>query len=557
MGQFGVQTSAGLPMGNGKCLTLGRCCGVVGAGQHQSLSEMRETKMSLGRQREVYGAHHVRQGLMHFLLGRGMAAVFGFAAALLLVRFMPIKDYAVFATLTGLQIVAVALAGLGLDQVITRYVPEARVQATPLVLGRLVWLLLALRAGGLALVIVALAMLAPWVVDLFNIGGFETAYWLTLAYTALFGLSQHVMRSLQALMAQRAAKWAQFWEFGLRLVLIAAWSAAHAYVVSVVEASLIFLVCALVGLVVLLTALTRHLLVLTHQGGEWAVAREDIYRMGWHNYLQNLLLLPTEMPSMRLVAAYFLAPPAMAAYGFFLTLTGTVRRYLPIQLLLDLAEPVMLAKYAQSGDFRRLVAMTNTMFKVTAYLLVPLIAWMALLGGPVVGLLTGGKYEEYAWMLAVLLAALLLSSHWIMLRTVCNAVGMSGALAKGALASLAGLVPLLMLLSMWPLPGVFVIGSLVFLVLQTLLIVKLLRGAGHPYAVDWGGLGRIGVAAALVAGAGWGLLRWCNCHSIWGVVASGGVMAPIYLVLVRWLRAFGGEEREMLGRINRRLTWLV
>ena len=504
-----------------------------------------------------YGFGQVRRGLMHFLIGRGTAAVFGFVAAILLVRYLPIKDYAVFATLAGLQIVAVALASFGLDQVITRFVPMARLRSTPAVLVRLIWTMLAWRVGGLSLVILMLAMLSPWIIELLNISGFESAYWVMLVYIALFGLSQHVMRSLQALMVQRMVKWAQFWEFFSRFVMIAVWSSTHGYEMNVVESIWILLACSLLGFLILLTSLVHHLKILIHQEGEWLVMRNDIYRLGWDNYLQTLLLLPTEVSSLRLIAAYFLAPPAMAAYGFFLTLSSTVRRYLPIQLLLDMAEPVMLAKYVQSNEFHRLLAMTNFMIKITVYLLAPLIVWVMLSGAPMIGFLTGGKYEEYVWLLSVLLIALLFDSHWIMLRTICNAVGMSSALAKGALVSLVGLVPLLGIISSWPLPEVFVSGALIFVILQNLIVVKILRGAGHLYTLDWKGLRRISVAIVMTAGVGWYLLYWINLNGLWETIASSFVMIAVYLMTARWLQVFSREEREMLARINRRLVWVA
>ena len=42
-----------------------------------------------------YSKENVRQGIWHYLLGRGFAGIGGFATVILLVRYMDVQSYAV------------------------------------------------------------------------------------------------------------------------------------------------------------------------------------------------------------------------------------------------------------------------------------------------------------------------------------------------------------------------------------------------------------------------------------------------------------------------------
>lgn len=515
--------------------------------------------MNSDHENGIYAVSHIRYGVIQFLIGRGISAFLGLTVALLLVRYMPVKDYAVFATLVGVQIFVVAMVSLGLDRIISRFIPVARLKSDTRTLAKFVWWLLALRMAALAVAILPLLALTPTVAIKLNAAGYESAFYATWVFTFLFGLSQHAMRSLQALMEQVAVKWAQFWEFLPRLLLILGWILANHSVIGVAEALWIFAACSGVGLLLQAVSLRRCLSAVRQVESPWQLPTGKIFHTGWHNFTQTLLLLPSEAPSLRLIGAYFLLAPAMAAYGFFQTLIGTVRRYLPIQLLLDISEPVIFARYSQSGDFRQLNATTNSMLKINAYVLLPLIGWLLVVGEPTVSLLTGGKYLEYAWVPPILVAALLYESHWIVLRVVVNAVGQANLLAKGGLGALVGVAVLVAMLSWQSEHGLLILslGVLCILSLQNFLVVRGLRHAGQAYGLDGRGLARLALAATIASGLGWGIKLAFAPGQLTVLLLTFVVMSPTYIMLVRKTRVFDEGERAMLGRLNRKLAWFV
>src|SRR5689334_2695258 len=86
-----------------------------------------------------YSKENVRKGILHYLLGRGMAGAAGFATVILLVRYMDVQDYAGYTALTGLIVLSGIIAGLGLDRAISRYIPEGRMHHAATDLGRFIW----------------------------------------------------------------------------------------------------------------------------------------------------------------------------------------------------------------------------------------------------------------------------------------------------------------------------------------------------------------------------------------------------------------------------------
>ena len=92
-----------------------------------------------------YSKESVRLGILHYLLGRGMAGLAGFATIILLVRYMDVQSYAGFTALTGLIAMSGIFAGLGLERAISRYVPEAKLERSAPELGRGSWQISAIK----------------------------------------------------------------------------------------------------------------------------------------------------------------------------------------------------------------------------------------------------------------------------------------------------------------------------------------------------------------------------------------------------------------------------
>ncbi|MGH8547094.1 MAG: lipopolysaccharide biosynthesis protein, partial [Methylococcales bacterium] len=399
-------------------------------GEHSIASLEESTDMT----RRYYGIMGIRRGLVHFLIGKSSSAVLGFTAAVLLVRVMSIREYATYAALLGLQMVIIVMASLGFDRFVTRYLPEMRQQCSEGELKAYVFCLMGIR--GVALLVVAALVLVyqELLFSLFDFGSDREALIAAVAYMVVLGISQLALRSQQALMLQRAAKWAQIAEAALRLLAVVVVAYLLNELVSAAVAIWINLAAILASLTISLCNLYFRLPP-AQVDGDSNPEPSDMMRFGMQNYVQSVLLLPMDPPSLRLLAAAVLAPSAIAAYGFFQTITGVFRRYLPVQLLLDLTEPVLFARYSESKDFKALNFSTNLLLKINLALILPVAGWIFICGATIVPVITNGKYGEFAWLLGILIVGLVYESHWIVLRTVINADRQSGLLVSGAAES--------------------------------------------------------------------------------------------------------------------------
>lgn len=508
---------------------------------------------------QIYSISSVRSGAAHFLVGRGASAVLGVLSALLLVRYMETKEYAVFITCIGLQIFVVAFSSLGLDRVMPKVIPLLQMAGDQRSLSRLVWRLFLIRFAASLFAVLTLATVGSRIVGILNAEGYRLAFDAALLYTLFFALSQHTSRTLQALMQQRVVKKAQFVEFGGRLIAIAVWL-GYFDRGTAFECLLIFAANSAAGLTVMLTALFRQLPLMHEAGGPASqAALPNTLQLGAYNYFQSMLLLPSEPPSQRLIAAAVLPVTATAAYGFFHTLVGTLRRYLPVQILLDLIEPVVLAHYAQSKDFIALNTTTNAMYKINAYFLLPALGLLLLAGPLVVGVLTGGKYIEYAWVLPWLVAGLLYESHWIVLRTIINAVGRPRILVQVGLGSLLimGLVAVGLSLSADSRLVILVGSVFAILGLQNYLAVVGLRRDGYLYQMDFRGLRRLLFAATVSTLLGWIVMLLITVKPIVMIMIVSTVVCVAYAYLCRMFGAFNEQERSLALRISRKFGWII
>jgi O-antigen/teichoic acid export membrane protein len=82
-------------------------------------------------ERDPYQGRHVRRGIRQFLSGKLIQAVASVMVMLITVRVMEVAQYALYITALSLAIFLGTVSILGLDRVLTRYVPEGRHQGDP------------------------------------------------------------------------------------------------------------------------------------------------------------------------------------------------------------------------------------------------------------------------------------------------------------------------------------------------------------------------------------------------------------------------------------------
>lgn len=508
-----------------------------------------------------YSKENVRQGILHYLLGRGLAGLAGFATVILLVRYMDVQSYAGFTALTGLIAMSGVFAGLGLERAISRYVPEARLERSATELGSFIWRISLIRLS--AAFAVCLIFYALWdsILRIFS-DVHLIQFPISLVYFVVAEtLFQHFSSVLQALVKQKALTRILIVQWGGRLIMIA-WVMFYQASISLEDSLWIMAVPEMIGVLVFVMLLLDELNELKKEETAVNPAKSvepwpnwnEIYKMAGHNYGFTLLAAPPQGYFMKMLAAAFLPTQMVAAYGFFISIAERARQYIPLHLLYNLIEPVMIGSYLQNRDFSTLNKRCQLLYKSNLVLLIPLLAWVAAAGAFIIATLTGGKYQEYLWLLMVVMLQLTIGSHVVVLQLILNSVGSSVLLVRAGVVALLGMAAFLVI-TMFINVQLLVIAPLVFSLICNTYIIRTLKHQDYPYKILWSQfLGALasGLVAYLVTSALIIPQSLIKYHSLSVAILTGLMIFMIYMVGLYFFKAIRIEEFHLVKSIVRR-----
>lgn len=510
-------------------------------------------------ERDPYQSMHVRRGMRQFISGKLIQAVASLAVMLIMVRVMSVGEYALYITATALATFLGGVSLFGLDRVLTRYVPEGRLKAAPAQLTRFIKKMNGLRLMAVGVLAVALALGWPYLAPLVKLptAGLPLVV-LLYAVAHAFALFQTII--MQSLMLQDGLRNATTATWLLRIALLVT-AATAAPLIDSKLALWVTLLSETAGWLWMVAVTAKHCADLRREprggvgGAEiWPENMSEILRFGWHNYLMSQTAIPSQAKVQQLVAAAFFPPLVIAAFGFYRNLSEQVRNYLPVQLLKNLAEPVMFGRYIQTQDFLLLNAMATAMLKVNILLIAPLAGWLAVAGGPAIVLLTGGKFADLAWILSVLVVSQVISSQVTLLVIASNAIGLSHRL-PGATVT-ASICTVLLLWTQIPMLGItaLVLSDMTFGAITVLIVVRSMRKSGFQYRFGGWPLARMVLVAILVAGLGWLTTKyWPGPANALAAAITGLLMMVLYWgINVLW-KPFSQQERKLLQKISGRV----
>ncbi len=75
-----------------------------------------------------YSSRRIATGMKHFLMGKALTSVAGICTLLLVIRGLPVQEFAAYSILFGLVDVLLVVTSVGTGQVLTRFVPEIYAQ---------------------------------------------------------------------------------------------------------------------------------------------------------------------------------------------------------------------------------------------------------------------------------------------------------------------------------------------------------------------------------------------------------------------------------------------
>ena len=501
-----------------------------------------------------YTQENARHGALHYLMGRGVAGVAGLLTVILLVRFMDVKNYAAYTALTGLVALCGVLAGLGIERVVSRYVPEGRVYRTAEELAKFVWATSGVRFSAALFIVLLLYLFWASVDDFLIVSEFKSFSIALGFFIVAEVMFQHFSSVLQSLVMQKTLTLLLVIQWAGRLAMIAVFVYMNSGI-SWEDALWVFAIPEVIGVIGFVLIIHHHLHALSNQvnsdikGGNWPNWR-NVTEVSLHNYGFTLLAAPPQGYFMKLLTSAYLPVEIVAAYGFFVSIAEKARQYIPLHFFYGLLEPMMIASYLKDRDFTSLSQRCQLLYKSNLLLMVPAIAWVAVAGDPIVAVMTGGKFQGLSWILLLVMAQLTIGSHVVLLQLILNSLEKSKLLIMASMVALPVML-LAMALAISISPIFLLCAPILFSLAMNLFIVFQLAVAEHPYQPSWkmlGGVSLSGLAAFTVIE----LLGWAIPLDSTRIVAATLALigtVTVYGVLIWWSKTIDQSEIELVKKL--------
>lgn len=462
-----------------------------------------------------YGRERIRRGLAHFMLGKGLSSIAGFAVLVLLIRHLSVPEFAAYSVLQAFVELFTALTGFGLTHAALRYVPELYAGHQNRVFRGFIVTVFGLRLVLLTLVTSLAYLAGNEVAGLFGLDAWVAVFRAYLVVVWLRVNAHFLFQILESTLHQGLGQAALVTTVLSKLVLIVLliWQGTpNIEKVIWTEAA-----AEALGLAVLLFCVARVLRASQTERGMpaltdwWSTNAGRVTRFGLAGYLQHLAILPYGSAPNRLLAGRFLEVGALAAFGFAQSFADMLRRYLPAQLLGGLIRPILVARYSTGGHFHDMADVLALIFRVNAILLGGVAGLLLAVGPNAVHALSGGKYGgDAAWLLLALIGVLVLESRRFLIELLVQAVERNGLLVAGNLSLAASLLLAIFLL---PIMGALAIplAAATGLAASTAWIAHRLSQEGFVYPFGYVSFARILAAtglSALIGYAAQGLSSW-------------------------------------------------
>ncbi|AKU11736.1 hypothetical protein AzCIB_1841 [Azoarcus sp. CIB] len=493
--------------------------------------------------RSHYSVERARIALVHFVVGRGAAAVTGVLGLLLIVRAMPIGDYGIYVSVLAFVEIYYLATGFGLSAIAQRYVPDFRIKASGDCFARFVKRVYALRVWSAT----AASVITGWIVS---------TYWETLldqrlfddaaflgAGAALFLIVGVLYRYLDELFGSLLL---QAWSQSLAVLrnagkaLAAALLLANGQDLDVGQMLIVELavcsVSALIGSLVLAAYLRKR-----DAGGDESYHVPGMWAVALRFYGVQVLGQVYGANVLKLLVAKTLGFEYTAVLGFAQSLTDMLRNYLPAQLLIGWIRPLMVSRYVATRDLGQLAMVAVLALKSNLLGILFLLVFFVVGGDNAGALLSGGKYPEAGALLSLMMVLVGFQTAHLMLSLIAVTLERPNANLIATVLACAGLPMAYVLGHAFGLTGV-IAGLIAAEFIWIAAVWFLLCYSGFRLPVVWQGLLKVVLwGGTLAVGAAY--LKQPTMQ-----VVQGAGFALAFLALMAWLKPLEAEERSVIAR---------
>ncbi len=490
----------------------------------------------------------VKRSLGYFAIGKLGSGLVGLALLVLLARVLSRTDYGTYVTYVAIFEIVLLVSNFGLFPIAQRFVTDCRIKGTQRQLVKLIfWICL----GRLVTLMVACGGLYLFSGMLLGFMGIQEVIASFLVYLLVMiteGVSRYLDMIFESLLLQGYAQASIFIRNTSKLIAFAsvAWFGGGLTLDSLVRLEAMTTTGGMAIAVLLII-----IYFWTHRAPKHdpvtpnRYAPSDMFRFSLLLYFAQVISQIYGGDAIKLIVARILGIIETASFGFAYSISMILQRYLPTFLLLGMARPLFVAKFAKGSDFSEINRMANLMFKLNTFCLVPVIAFFVLYGSQFSSLVSGGKYPEAGGMLASLCILLIFQSLHIILGLVALVTKLANSTLMGTIAGVLGV-----LLGIYSVPHFGVYGLVFGLILSELLwcVVAWLIQAHYGYGLrlDWLAVFKLTfVCISVIAILNNAPLPTANAIDL--MVAFIYVVLS-YLILAYLIKPFRNYERSTINR---------
>ncbi|MDO8894765.1 lipopolysaccharide biosynthesis protein [Nitrosomonas sp.] len=500
-----------------------------------------------------YSSAALKRSALHFLTGKAVSGMLTLIILLLLVRVLTVEEYGIYVILVAGMELLLAVTSLGLPWTVARYLPEFRLRASGKMLAHFVWQAMALISLFLVIGILLLLWILPWLLSSMEFAQFTDVARLYLLMMLLEGLGRNIQDNALGPLLQQGWVQISLVVRNLTLLLLLGIMVTQG-MVHLCQVVLAELAASALGAVLALCGLVRYLhknCDLSKRDDWQPPAWSEMWSIARQMYFSHLIALIYSPQVFVFFVQRYLGVEAAALFGFLRSLFGQIFRYLPATLLFGLIRPKLVASYVNTGDMLELTRNANFVGKLSLFVLMPFLIFAWLVGDELLNFLSGDKFNQTGYYLAVFLLTLIPFSQHQILGAVAMISDKSHLSLWGATLS-----TLVLPLAYWLLEAgmglwSFIIAiNLSHMINNAVLVIGLIHSTAYrPDSVSFFKL----AAAALV---GFILVRqleipvngWLDLL-IMAVLASGSFLLTAYFI-----KPFQMEERSRLNRLlNRKI----
>jgi len=489
----------------------------------------------------------VRASIFHFIAGRAVMILSAVLVSLMVVRGLSIVEFGQYVVLLGLMLVVSMVSDAGISRVQPRFLPELYIKKDVQGLVFLSRLLLWLRASLHGVLLVAIWMLYDLWSGVLDVEISDALVLVFVTYAFFYALNQQTQRTMQVLLMQKHAAKLTALEWLLKLLLLGAvYEGPDSFVLmDVFYIQMISVVIAFsVGQLILWR---KSSAILRDKSIEHAehLNLHEVFHFAWKNWLQRLLDVPLSPGVVRMLMAGIAGAVAVAYLGFAYTMMQLLQRILPSKMIVQAIEPVYIARYRESGDFKELNNMASLVLKLNYFILIPVMVWFALGSHAVLDWISAGKYGDSGWIIAALIFIFMFENHRMALQVLSNAVDQSILLVKSNLLA-CSLLPLYIAAAIYGDLYGLLLGLVIISWSRNLYLVYKLRQQGFDYQQDWMCLGKMVMAAAVSL-----LCILVVSYYFTGLLASllaATLCAIVFYGMGLKVKFFKAKERDLVNR---------